>query len=334
MSSIRFAPLSMPIARRLETLAVVCVTLIGFFGPIIGLTTFAVCLFTPLSIIMLIYAGIFFLWDFDRPSRGGRRFDIMRRLPHWKLFCSYFPIKLIKTTDLDPGKNYIFGYHPHGVISSGCFGSFGTEGARFSKIFPGIIPHILTLKFNFRWPLHREFLMALGICDVSKESITHICTKKSGGNAAIIVVGGASESLEAYPGNATLTLKNRKGFVKMALKTGANLVPVFAFGENDLLEQAKSPFLRSLQERFRKFSGIAPVMFHGRGVFQYDYGLLPYRVPLNVVVGKAIDVIKTDSPSQDDIDTLHTKYITALTNLYNENKDKYSTTPEVLLKII
>lgn len=73
---------------------------------------------------------------------------------------------------------------------------------------------------NFRFPFHRDFLMSLGICDVSKESIQYICTQKGKGNAAIIVIGGASESLEAFPGNATLRLKERKGFAKMALKTG------------------------------------------------------------------------------------------------------------------
>ena len=76
------------------------------------------------------------------------------------------------------------------------------------------------LSVNFRFPFHRDFLMSLGICDVSKESIQYICTQKGKGNAAIIVIGGASESLEAYPGNATLRLKERKGFAKMALKTG------------------------------------------------------------------------------------------------------------------
>ena len=70
----------------------------------------------------------------------------MRRIAHWKYFCDYFPIKLIKTNELDPNYNYIFGYHPHGIISSGCFGSFGTEGAGFSELFPGIVPHILTLE--------------------------------------------------------------------------------------------------------------------------------------------------------------------------------------------
>ena len=63
-------------------------------------------------------------------------------------------------------------------------------------------------------------MLALGFCDVSKKSIEHLCGKPEGGNAAIIVVGGAAESLDARPGSFTLTIKNRKGFIRMALKTG------------------------------------------------------------------------------------------------------------------
>ena len=55
---------------------------------------------------------------------------------------------------------------------------------------------------------------------MSKESIEWITTKQGKGNAAIIVVGGAEEALEAHPNNYRLTLKNRKGFIRMALKTG------------------------------------------------------------------------------------------------------------------
>jgi hypothetical protein len=57
---------------------------------------------------------------------------------------------------------------------------------------------------------------------------THL--KKGSGSAVMIVVGGAAESLCASSGNYTLTLKHRKGFVKIALKTGSSLVPVFSFG--------------------------------------------------------------------------------------------------------
>jgi hypothetical protein len=49
-----------------------------------------------------------------------------------------------------------------------------------------------------------------------------------------IVVGGAAESLSAHPGTADLTLKRRKGFIKLAIRQGADLVPVFSFGENDV----------------------------------------------------------------------------------------------------
>jgi hypothetical protein len=38
-----------------------------------------------------------------------------RELPYWQYFCDYFPAVLIKEADLDPAKNYIFGYHPHGT---------------------------------------------------------------------------------------------------------------------------------------------------------------------------------------------------------------------------
>jgi len=51
------------------------------------------------------------------------------------------------------------------------------------------------------------------------------------------VIGGANEAMDAVPGLHKLTLKNRKGFVKIALKTGADLVPIYAFGENELFRQ-------------------------------------------------------------------------------------------------
>jgi len=103
-------------------------------------------IFSPLSVLAVIYITLYFFWDFDISSRGGRRVTLLRNLPVWKYFCQYFPIKLVKTVDLHPDRNYIMGYHPHGVISSGAFGSFATEGAGFSKLFRGITPHLMTLK--------------------------------------------------------------------------------------------------------------------------------------------------------------------------------------------
>ena len=78
----------------------------------------------------------------------------------------------------------------------------------FSKAFPGIKPHLLTLESNFRAPFYRDILMLMGVCSVSKESCQNILGQ-GGGSAITIVVGGAAESLSARPGTADLTLRKR-----------------------------------------------------------------------------------------------------------------------------
>jgi 2-acylglycerol O-acyltransferase 2 len=72
-----------------------------------------------------------------------------------------------------------------------------------------------------------------GICSVSRKSCMNILAQGPG-SAITIVVGGATEALAAHPGTNDLTLKRRLGFIKVAIREGASLVPVFSFGENDV----------------------------------------------------------------------------------------------------
>lgn len=88
--------------------------------------------------------------------------DWVRRWTVWKHYCSYFPIRLVKTAELDPKRNYLFGCHPHGILSSGAFGNFATEGNNVSQVFPGIKSHLLTLEGHYHFPLYREYLMCSG----------------------------------------------------------------------------------------------------------------------------------------------------------------------------
>ena len=75
------------------------------------------------------------------------------------------------------------------------------------------------------------------------------------------------------------------------------LVPVFGFGENDLYHQVANPVgsrLRRLQTLMTKVLTFSPPLFHGRGVLNYTFGLLPFRHPVNVVgqsVSPSIDLI-------------------------------------------
>lgn len=53
-----------------------------------------------------------------------------------------------------------------------------------------------------------------------KESASHVLQRPGGGNLLTIIVGGAQEALDARPGSYTLLLKNRKGFVRVAIEHG------------------------------------------------------------------------------------------------------------------
>ena len=74
----------------------------------------------------------------------------------------------------------------------------------------------------------------------------------------------------------------------------ASLVPVFSFGENNLFTQLPNPqgsMLRKLQNFLTRLLGFSPPIFHGRGVFNYTFGLMPYRMPINTVCEHACDFL-------------------------------------------
>lgn len=154
--------------------------------------------------------------------------------------------------------------------------------------------------------------MAMGLASVCKRSCRNILKM---GHSICIVIGGASESLYAYPGTNNLTLKKRLGFIKIAIREGADLVPVYGFGENDIYEQLptdESTYLHSFQKWFQSLFGFTFPFFHGRGVFTYNYGLMPYRRPVVVVVGKPIRVQQNPKPTDEEVQKLHQLYIDGL----------------------
>ncbi|KAJ3493606.1 hypothetical protein NLJ89_g10978 [Agrocybe chaxingu] len=196
----------------------------------------------------------------------------------------------------------------------------------FSAAFPGIKPHLLTLTTNFQVPFYRDLILALGVCSVSKESCSNIL-KSGPGSAITIVVGGAAESLSAHPGTADLTLRKRLGFIKVAIQHGADLVPVFSFGENDIYQQMpneKGTTVYALQRKFQSIFGFTLPLFHGRGLLNYNLGLMPYRRRIVAVIGKPIHVDKCDKPTLEEVIRVQRKYIDELTRIWNTYKDEFA----------
>jgi len=272
----------------------------------------------------LVYLA-FWIYDLNACNTGGRgdgRYvQLIRGLPLWRHYVNYFPINLIKTADIPSTKNYIFGSHPHGILCFGVFGALATEGAGFSKLFPGIRPKLLTLEGNFWMPAFRELVMGNGLCSSSKSSIKHLLSSANG-SAPTLVVGGIPEISNPFQNKIVLVLKKRKGFIKLALQHGSDLVPIFSFGETDIYSQFNG--INSwLQEKLCKHVGFAPVFFSGCGFVQNKFGVLPRRKAINVVVGKPISVDQNSHPTVAEIERLHTKYIDAVIQLYQDHKNEF-----------
>ncbi|OAX83444.1 hypothetical protein ACJ72_02191 [Emergomyces africanus] len=330
-AGLHWAPLNVGLDRRLQTLVVLYHTIsIPIF-----LTAFffscAIPLFWPLLLPYLVYISLF-----SNTATSGtlvRRSQFLRSLRIWNYFASYFPARLHRSVPLPATRKYIFGYHPHGIISHGAFAAFGITNT------------LLTLDSNFRLPFYRDYALAMGLASVSRESCENLLSKGGLDNAGMgraitIVVGGASESLDAQPYAIRLVLKRRKGFVKLAIRTGADLVPVLAFGENELYEQVSSdqhPLIRKFQLLIKRTMGFTVPLFHARGVFNYDVGLMPYRRPLNVVVGRPIQVVQQQDRAKIEeayVDELHAKYVRELQRLWEEYRGLFATERTSELQIV
>lgn len=316
----------------------------------------------------------------------------------------------IRYRRVSTGPRYIFGYHPHGVISMGVMGIAATNALRNEpyepplkflkplfhdpskgeRLFPGIgyiFP--LTLTSQFAVPFFRDYLLGLGLTSSSAKNIRSIIN--NGDNSVCIVVGGAQESLLndmvgdtrvgiGYNGHSDsdeegtsaneekkkkqirLVLANRKGFVKLAIELGnICLVPTFAFGEADvykLVTPEPGSWGHSFQHWMKRTFKFTLPFFSARGIFLYDFGFLPYRTPINIVVGRPIYVPsglllgqqeiwndtsrkressftnilklgKQKKPQsrkhipQDILDHYHQLYMDELKRIFEDNKEKF-----------
>lgn len=181
--------------------------------------------------------------------------------------------------------------------STGAFANFNTNHSKWQQLFPGIRAKLMTLSFHFHVPFFREVLLSWGMGSASANSITtllaastdHSSTANNDGftsNGVMIVIGGAAEAFHARPKNYTVVLNKRKGFIRIAIKTGVPIVPVISFNEVDIYNQAENPpgsMLRRIQEYVKKLTGVSPIVFIGRGFFQYTFGWIPQRRPITTV---------------------------------------------------
>ncbi|XP_077539258.1 uncharacterized protein LOC144151948 isoform X2 [Haemaphysalis longicornis] len=168
---VQFAPLNLPLKRRMETAAVLFITASFFVGGLFWTVVYAYLLFcTRFYWLALIYAA-WYVYDWRTPKLGGRSSTRVRSWWIWNNIREYFPARLIKMADLDPGRNYILGYHPHGIMCMGAIANFVSKTSGGGLIFPGIRICALSLNLNFLFPFHREFMLWHVLCRQGESAV-------------------------------------------------------------------------------------------------------------------------------------------------------------------
>lgn len=332
--------------RRLQTVSAASFSLYIYL-PLVTICSWASWRLLKFRLTTLPMLAYFATIKWSKETVSGTRSPWLRSASWWMYFADFFPVTLVKTAVLPPDGKYVIGYHPHGIISVGAFAAFCTEGVNtvdlacsdekadpekanrgWRSLFPGVDRRLLTLSMHFVVPFLREYFLSLGLLNSGRESFRNVLSTP--GNAVAVVVGGADEAQESKPHTIQLVLQKRKGFVREALLAGAALVPTVAFGENDLYVTTHFPQghpIQRLQAHVLRNFGFSLPLFRGRDLFCKDFGLLPRRQPVTVVVGAPIAVPSVDAktfwpkwdklgePTNEDakvVDEVHKHYIEEL----------------------
>mmetsp|Transcript_4988 Transcript_4988/g.12657 ORF Transcript_4988/g.12657 Transcript_4988/m.12657 type:complete len:322 (-) Transcript_4988:389-1354(-) len=205
-------------------------------------------------------------------------------------------------------KPYMIALQPHGILSYVSFCS--------TINFEGKLPATGAADAVLATPLIRHVIGIFPLVSASKSSLMKKLTNERNeciDRSVIIYVGGIAELFVSSPLQETLYLAKRKGFIKLALQSGVDVVPVYCFGNTTCLENLKTGFLVTLSRKLQ----ISLTVFWGK------WGLpIPRDVKLMYVSGQPLGMPKISDPSQDDIDKWHSKYCAEVKRLFDSYKER------------
>ena len=204
----------------------------------------------------------------------------------------------------------LYAVHPHGAFCLGWSVLFCSKIMDVGKVRFCFSPVLFTS------PLFRLWSRLTGHPgSASKASMIGYMKKKK---TLALPPGGFEEATLTCRNKDRVYIKKRTGFVKLALKHGYTLCPVYCFGENQTYNNIQG--LWNYRLWLNKLG--LPAIF----VFGSWLGpLLPKRDDrgIRIVVGEPIVLPTLSDPSREDVQHWHNKYIAGLIQTFEDHKEEY-----------
>lgn len=233
----------------------------------------------------------------------------------------YFSCRLVI---VDPSrfsvcKNYILCACPHGVLPLGSKLNFLSNQIEEEL---GLASVTVVHPVFFHLPFAREVFLRFGMSAASLENFQYILQKGPG--HAIVAWPGGGREMELFEHHSMrVRVASVRGFARLALEHGAQLVPVITFGDNDtyvLTTYDKISYFR----RFIVYTFEAVIKFRLPLIFGHGHeGILPSRTPVTTVIGNPIASRQLTNPSNADVQRLYVSYCQELKVLFYANRNRY-----------
>lgn len=210
---------------------------------------------------------------------------------------------------LDPARRYLIVWHPHGFLA-------WTPLFIVSRMAVVAHPHgrewfAMVAPVLFRIPIVAEALMLVNGRQVNKKVVENLAAK---GKSLAIQPGGVREQIVTRHDQEQAVFPANLGFIRMALKHGMDLLPIYIFNENQMFRRVEG--LDGLTKWVHKSSGFGMPVITGKFGLPMA-GLLPRATEVHVRWGRPIPVDAVAEPSEELVEELFCRYLAELRALFD-----------------
>merc|ERR1712187_816996 len=223
----------------------------------------------------------------------------------------------------DPKGNYLFAMYPHGVY--GVCRAFSGGVRNWRVLYPGIYARWGSFGMAFMIPGVREFSLFAGCLDASKPILQKAIAR---GEHIALLPGGIDEMnlTDGASKETKLVMQDRKGYAKLAIENGRDIIPGFCFGEKWIHKTSQLPaFLMGFMRIFR----LSGKLLKGRGrTFR------GFKKPLNYVWGESIKVGKQLEVEEKYLDEIHEQVVKSVQSIFERYKSRFGYDEDESLVIV